>query len=150
MTTRDRKSHHYQFSSNTTPLKDIRVLIVDANPYNCYLKAFLLKELGAIVTPVASASEAIQAIEKSRFDILLSDVGMPLIDVYTFIRAIQEQTFLQNHLISTIAITDHVEGMSPLEAITAGFQGYLTLPLDIDKIISLIIQLVPPSFGSLN
>ncbi len=49
----------------------------------------ILEEYGAKVTTVASASEAIKALEQLQPDVLISDIGMPEDDGYTLVRRVR-------------------------------------------------------------
>ena len=65
----------------------------------------MLRESGANLTVTASALEALQTLEQSRFDVLLSDIGMPEMDGYTFIQTIRGQITQPYYQIPAIALT---------------------------------------------
>lgn len=134
--------------SDVLPLTNIRALVVDNDPDSCQFLTFLLGYNGASVTATKSASVAIQAIEKSNFNILLSAIEMPDMDGYTLIRAIRAQTFLPHSQVPAIAITAHMGEIYQQQAITAGFQRYMIKPIAPDSLISLIVELVPQSSDS--
>ncbi|RUT05506.1 hypothetical protein DSM106972_035130 [Dulcicalothrix desertica PCC 7102] len=131
-----------QTTSDAAPLSNVCALIVDDEPDTRDFLAFLLQVSGANVTVTASAFEALQAIEQSHFDILLSDIGMPEIDGYTLIQMIRGQTHEPYCQIPAIALTAYAGEGNQQQAISAGFQYHLAKPIDQNKVIELILQLV--------
>ncbi|MEA5597673.1 response regulator [Rivularia sp. UHCC 0363] len=128
--------------SNITPLANIRILVVDDDVDACDFLAFLLRESGANVTVTASALEALQTLEQSRFDVLLSDIGMPEMDGYTFIQTIRGQITQPYYQIPAIALTAYAGEWDCQLAISAGFQHHVAKPIDENRVITLITQLV--------
>jgi CheY-like chemotaxis protein len=59
-------------------LKDLRVLVVDDEPDALELVATVLTRCGAEVVSVGSTVEALEEIQRQRFDVLVSDIGMPV------------------------------------------------------------------------
>lgn len=131
-----------QTTSNAAPLANIRALIVDDDPDTRDFLAFLLEMNGANVTVTASAFEVLQALEQSRFDVLLSDVGMPEMDGYTLIQTIRGRTDLPYCQIPAIALTAYAGEGDQQQAMSVGFQYHVAKPIDPDKVITLIVQLV--------
>ena len=70
-------------------LHGMHILVVDDEADMREFLAFLLEEYGARVTVVASASEALAALEQIEPDLLLSDIGMPDVDGYMLMRQIR-------------------------------------------------------------
>ncbi len=76
-------------------LQGLRVLVVDDQADTRELLAVVLEEYGVIVQTVASSASALEALKNFKFDLLLSDIGMPDEDGYTLIRnvrALEAQT----------------------------------------------------------
>ena len=70
-------------------LDALRVLVVDDEPDARRLLVKVLREAGAVVTAAASAAEAIEALQKSNPEVLVSDLGMPDEDGFDLIRQIR-------------------------------------------------------------
>src|SRR4029077_4066013 len=66
----------------STLIKGVRILVVDDEADARELIRRLLEEHEASVTTVSSAREAMEALERRVFDVLLSDIGMPELDGY--------------------------------------------------------------------
>lgn len=126
----------------TSPLTNIRTLIVDDDTDSRNFLAFLLEDSGAIVTVAACGTEALQALERSRFDVLLSDIGMPSMDGYTLIQIIRSKTDQPYSQIPAIALTAYVGEGDRQQAISSGFQYHVAKPINSSGLITLITQLV--------
>ncbi|XHX78298.1 MAG: response regulator [Stenomitos frigidus ULC029] len=124
----------------TLPLSGIRVLIVDDAADTRDFLSFLLEQSGAIVTTAATAAAALQALEQSRPNILLSDIGMPETNGYDLIRAIRASEQGQN--LPAIAITAYAGELNQQSAIAAGFQRHIAKPINSDQLILVIRELV--------
>lgn len=88
-----------------TPLNNLQILLVDDDTDTREFQAFLLTQNGAKVTAVASAFEALQALERFIPDILVSDIGMEQMDGYSLMREIRLRSAERGGAIPAIAIT---------------------------------------------
>ncbi|HTL88408.1 MAG TPA: PAS domain-containing protein [Leptolyngbya sp.] len=125
--------------SSDSSLSGIRVLVVDDDSDTRDFLTFLLEMHGAIVTSVDSALEAIQSIEQSSPDILLSDIGMPEMDGYALMEAIRHS---KHRSIPAIALTAYASEFDRTQALAAGFQHHITKPIDSDAVIAIMLELV--------
>src|SRR5439155_20970743 len=76
--------------STYTSLSGVRVLVVDDEADARELIAVLLRQCGASVVVAASAAEGLETLKREKFDCLLSDIEMPKMDGYNFIRQVRE------------------------------------------------------------
>ncbi|HEX8685356.1 MAG TPA: hybrid sensor histidine kinase/response regulator, partial [Pyrinomonadaceae bacterium] len=67
------------------PLGGLRVLVVDDQPDARELLALVLGRAGAEVSTAATAAEALEFVESEELDVLVSDIGMPVVDGYALI-----------------------------------------------------------------
>lgn len=123
-------------------LKHLKLLIVDDNEDSRILLTFILEAEGAIVTAVTSATEAFAALERSPFDILISDIVMPIIDGYTFIKKVRAWETVQVNAILAIALMAMAGVESHQQAILAGFHHCLCKPIEPDKLVRAIAHLM--------
>jgi two-component system capsular synthesis sensor histidine kinase RcsC len=70
---------------------DVRILIVDDNPVNLTLLGEQLESLGYFVTSSSNVSDALMAYHQAHYDIILTDLGMPVVDGYTFAKILRGQ-----------------------------------------------------------
>ncbi|MDZ7962089.1 MAG: ATP-binding protein [Aulosira sp. DedQUE10] len=119
-------------------LQGIQVLAVDDEIDNLDLVGFILEDAGATVISVSSAAEVLQLLQQTQPDVLLADIGMPKVDGYTLIRQIREQ----GGQIPAIALTAYAGETNKKQALQAGFQLYLSKPVDPEELIQAIAQVV--------
>jgi len=128
--------------SGTLPLANIRVLVVDDEADSRDFLAFVLEQAGAEVTAAASASVALQILSQSKPDILLSDIGMPEMDGYMFMRQVRSLESEQENNIPAIALTAYAGEMNQQQALAAGFQRHITKPVAPETLVQEIENLV--------
>jgi PleD family two-component response regulator len=73
-------------TSNPSLLSGIKVLLVEDDLGTREFVAFVLEQYKANVTSTSSAKEALEALVRSKPDLLVLDIGMPLVDGYTLMR----------------------------------------------------------------
>ncbi len=125
--------------SNQTSLAEICILVVDDDRDTRDLVAFILEQAGAIVTAVSSALEALNAIEQSNFDVLVSDIGMPEINGYMLMQQIQTRKKPQPR---AIALTAYAGELNQQQAIAAGFEQHLSKPVEPEALVKTVKALV--------
>lgn len=123
-------------------LSGLRVLFVDDERDSRELVAFLLEQHGASVTQAESANEVLGNLRQAKFDLLISDIGMPETDGYTLIRQIQEQLPDHGRDILAIALTAYAGEIDQQQALAAGFQQHITKPIEPDTFMQTIWTLV--------
>ena len=128
--------------SDTLPLANIRVLVVDDEADSRDFLAFVLEQAGAEVTAAASASVALQILSQSKPDILLSDIGMPEMDGYMFMRQVRSLESEQENNIPAIALTAYAGEMNQQQALAAGFQRHITKPVAPETLVQEIENMV--------
>ncbi|PSB44201.1 hybrid sensor histidine kinase/response regulator [Cyanosarcina cf. burmensis CCALA 770] len=123
-------------------LNNIRVLVVEDDRDTREFLALTLEEYGAQSIVVDSAVAALEALEKSLPDILVSDIGMPATDGYTFIQKVRTLPPEQGGKIPAIALTAYAREQDRDRAIAAGFQIHLAKPVVSDELVEAIGQLI--------
>lgn len=134
------------FPTFTAVLAGIRVLVVDDEFDTRELIAFLLRQAGATAIATASAQAALDALDrcppKAQPDILLSDIGMPEVDGYMLIEQIRARSPEQSGTIPAIALTAYAAEYDQQRAIAAGFQMHLAKPIEPERLVEAIVQLL--------
>jgi PAS domain S-box-containing protein len=131
-------------ASQLAPLTGLRILVVDDDDPTREFFAFLLGLHGAIVTTVASASEAIAKIGVFRPDVLLSDIGMPDMDGYMLLRQVRALPAEQGGTVPAIALTAYAGEIDYQQAMAAGFQRHIAKPIEPEALIRAISDLTSP------
>jgi signal transduction histidine kinase len=125
-----------------SPLTGIRILVVDDDTDSREFFAFALEQLGAHVSTVTSAGEAIATLARLQPNILLSDIGMPDMDGYMLIRQIRAMPPEQGGQILAIALTAYAGEIDRQQALAAGFQHHLAKPVEPDELVKVILNLL--------
>jgi PAS domain S-box-containing protein len=129
-------------TSGSTPLAGLKVLIVDDETDTRNFLVFMFEEYGAIATATASVEDALAVIEQTQPDILISDIGMSEQDGYTLIQQVRTLAPEQGGCIPAIALTAYSGEEDRLKVLAAGFQQYLTKPVDPDNLINLVTNVL--------
>jgi CheY-like chemotaxis protein/two-component sensor histidine kinase len=109
-------------------LHGIHILIVEDDVDSRNVLSVLLQRLGALVEAVGSAAEAYDRISRRRPDVVVSDIGMPDEDGYTFIRHIRQANGDARRL-PAIALTAYARKQDADAALTAGYDHHLAKPV---------------------
>jgi PAS domain S-box-containing protein len=131
-------------TSASSSLTGIRALVVDDEPDNLNLLDFVLTKEGAIVTTVTSPVEALTIIAENPPDILISDIGMPEMDGYELLQQVRALPNQQNQPIKAIALTAFAQQEDREKTINAGFQAYLSKPINLVDLVTAIADQVDP------
>ncbi|MFB2891802.1 PAS domain-containing protein [Aerosakkonemataceae cyanobacterium BLCC-F50] len=126
----------------STPLRGIRVLVVDDDADMRELVEFILTQAGAEVTTAASAVQALTCLNQSIPDLLVCDIGMPEMDGYSLIQHIRKWSPEQGGNILAIALTAYAYEYDQRLALKVGFQKHLPKPIDPETLIKAISELI--------
>src|SRR5688572_2079714 len=122
---------------NTVSLSEIKVLIAEDNPMNQQLIKHLMKNWAINHTVVNNGLEAIEALRKENFSVVLMDIQMPEMDGYTATALIR--TELQSQ-IPIIAMTAHAMMGEKEKCIQLGMNDYISKPLKETVLYNIIAQ----------
>lgn len=126
----------------STPLAGLRVLVVDDEADTRNFLSFMFEEYGAFATAVGSVDEALAVLEQTKPDILISDIGMSEQDGYTLIRKLRSLEPEKGGRIPAIALTAYTREEDRLEVLSAGFQQHLSKPIDPNKLIAAVANIL--------
>jgi PAS domain S-box-containing protein len=120
-------------------LEGLHILVLDDEADTCEVVAAVLTKCGARVTTATSAAEALEAIAAADFDLIISDIGMPGVDGYEFIRRVRarERESGARHT-PAIALTAYAREEDRRRAFRAGFQMHLAKPVEPDELTAVV------------
>jgi PAS domain S-box-containing protein len=132
------------FASYDSPerLEGLRVLLVDDEVDTRELFRVALGRCGAEVLTAGSARDALDAIEESRPDLLISDIGMPGEDGYELIRRVRALPAERGGKIPAIALTAYARTEDRLRALRAGYQMHISKPVELAELVAVIASLI--------
>ncbi|MCC5651479.1 PAS domain S-box protein [Nostoc sp. XA013] len=131
-----------ELSTEDTLLAGVQILLVDDQADVREFFSFALEQYGATVTLAESATEALEILAQSKPDILLSDIGMPLMDGYMLLREVRKLPPEQGGQIPAIALTAYAGEINYNQAMAAGFQKHLPKPVDPGELATAIVNLI--------
>jgi CheY-like chemotaxis protein len=115
-------------------LEGLSVLVVDDDGDNLDLARYLLECAGAQVTGVTTAGDALAVLEKGRFGLFVSDIGLPDQDGLELMREIRARGFGDDELPS-IALTGYAGTHDARLIEAAGYQQHLAKPVDASSLV---------------
>jgi CheY-like chemotaxis protein/signal transduction histidine kinase len=117
-------------------LEGRRVLLVEDDVRNIFALTSVLEPAGLRVEIARNGREALEALERGRFDLVLMDVMMPEMDGLTATREIRRRPELAK--LPVIAITAKAMEHDRRACLDAGANDYIAKPIDIEKLLSLM------------
>ena len=122
-------------------LNNLRVLVVDDEPDARELVAVVLTGCGAEVVSVGSAVEALAEMERGRFDVLVSDIGMPLMDGYALIEKVRQLPKERGGRIPAAALTAYAGVEDRMRVLSAGYQMHIPKPVEPAELTTVVANL---------
>lgn len=127
----------------STSIAGIRVLAADDNATNRAVLEAMLLHAGTEVTMVEDGLQAVNAWASGRFDIVLLDISMPVMDGTTALRKIRDQEAASGAPeVPIIAVTANAMSHQIAEFLMSGFDSCLSKPVDLSSLAKAIQSLV--------
>ena len=124
--------------SSLASLAGTHVLAVDDDPDARRLLKEILEAAGAQVTTASSASAAFDAIHEARPDVIVADLGMPIVDGYELIKRLRQSADGALRAIPAAALTAYARSEDRAKALESGFEMHLSKPIDPAELVASI------------
>jgi signal transduction histidine kinase/CheY-like chemotaxis protein len=124
-------------SSTAEPIR-ARILLAEDGPDNQRLISMMLRKAGAEVAVAENGQMAVDRARLERFDLILMDMAMPIMDGYTAARSLRELGID----IPIVALTAHALAGEREKCLAAGCNAYLTKPIDRPDLLAQIRALL--------
>jgi signal transduction histidine kinase/DNA-binding response OmpR family regulator len=128
----------YSLQDAREPSASLHVLLAEDNRVNQRLATRLLEKRGHSVVVAADGREALAAIQKEGFDLVLMDLQMPEMDGFEATVAIREKEKAGGARLPIVALTAHAMKGDREKCLAAGMDGYLTKPIrtvELDEVL---------------
>jgi signal transduction histidine kinase/ActR/RegA family two-component response regulator len=122
-------------------LQDVHVMAVDDDPDAVTLIAELLEAAGARVTTARSAEDALRAMDRDPPQVLVTDLGMPVVDGFQLIARVRAHRNPLVRRVSAAALTAYARSEDRVKALSAGFQIHLAKPIDPAELLATVAAL---------
>ena len=125
-----------QPGETSASLSGVRVLVVDDSRETVAALRDLLESEGALVATALSGAEGLRIAGNQEFDVVLSDISMPEMDGYEFLKTLRSGS--KKPATAAVALTGFGREEDVREARRAGFDEHLTKPVRFDELIGVI------------
>ena len=115
-----------------------RILVVDDDPDLREILRDRLQAWGFDVSEAANGSEGLTALERSRFDVVLLDVSMPVMDGLTMLKHLR----IRHDHLPVIMVSVPEDRKTLLQAAIEGAQDYVVKPIDLSQLETKCIRAV--------
>jgi CheY-like chemotaxis protein len=129
-----------QISDPLTSLEGAVILVVDDEPDGRTLLARLLGEAGAQVICAANGETGLQMLGRHGISVLVSDISMPGMDGFEFIRRVRSSEQEFSH-VPAIALTAYARTEDRDRSLAAGFQRHIAKPYSLPDLTAAIAAL---------
>ena len=122
-------------------LAGLHVLVLEDDADSRDLLAMALEQCGAEVSAFGSVPEALAAFDVAVPDVVVSDIGVPFEDGYSFIRKVRSRLPADGGAVPAAALTAYARAEDRKQALEAGFQTHLAKPIDPSELIAAVARL---------
>ena len=123
-------------------IQGARILLVEDNVLNQEVAAGLLEDIGATVSIANHGGEALELLRTARFDCVLMDMQMPVMDGLQATRLIRENPLLA--ALPVLAMTANARGEDRARCLEAGMNDFLTKPVMPDRLYAALAKWLMP------
>ena len=122
-------------------LDGLSVLILEDESSTREMLVMLLSSAGAETVAVGTAAEAMSALQSRRPNVIVSDIGLPGEDGFSFIRRLRIFEKSMGGSIPALALTAYAKPENKWQALEAGFQVHLGKPVEPTVLIKMVAKL---------
>jgi signal transduction histidine kinase/ActR/RegA family two-component response regulator len=140
-----RDSNRPQAELAEPSLAGVRVVLVDDEADTRELLQTVLIQAGASVEIAGTASEGLALLQSVRPHVLISDIGMPVEDGYSFIRRVRALEAMPLRDIPALALTAYTRGSDRGKALAVGFTAHLGKPVRPRELVRAVAKLTRDS-----
>ena len=128
-------------AQGSVTLDGVRVLLVEDENDTAALLSFVLEQAGAKVTQASSVRDGLSALNTQKFDMLVSDIGMPQEDGISFIKKVRATPGEKGYRLPALALTAYASKEDRMQALRAGFDMHVPKPVDISEFLLIVSSL---------
>jgi signal transduction histidine kinase/CheY-like chemotaxis protein len=116
---------------------EMHILVVDDNEINLLFLVCLLEQLGCKVDTASNGKEALEIVERNFYELALIDINMPIMDGLELVKHLRDRQLL----LCVVAVSAYADQDRINEALKAGFDAYLTKPIEEKDLIELVTEI---------
>jgi PAS domain S-box-containing protein len=123
--------------------RSLQILLAEDTPANQKLALAVLRRRGHRVDLAANGREAVELAGRRRYDLVLMDVQMPVMDGLQATAAIRSFRDGPGPEVPIVALTAHAMRGDQERCLSAGMDGYIAKPIDIDSFLNVVEAFAP-------
>ncbi|MEH2171239.1 MAG: response regulator [Nostoc sp.] len=123
-------------------LTGLDILVVEDDDDTRFFITTVLEMDGAKVIAVISAADARNVLSELQPDVLISDIGLPGEDGYTFISKLRALKSNNSGRVPAIALTAFADSEARIRALEAGFDTHISKPVAPEELVEIVANLV--------
>lgn len=120
-------------------LDQLTALVVDDDENTTFLLEHLLETSGAVVMTANSGAEGLRIASRKNFNVILSDISMPGMDGFEFVRKLRELPGKKD--VAVVALTGLGRPEDVARARDESFVAHLTKPVDVETLLGVLQRL---------
>ena len=128
---------------STKEKRSTTVLVVEDYDETRFMLKVSLELSGYRVLEAVNGEEAVAVAQREDPDLILMDIGLPVLDGFAATRLIREDPGLRD--VPIVAVTAHGTPEYRVKALAVGCNEFVTKPIDYDRLNSVLIRLIKPS-----
>jgi CheY-like chemotaxis protein len=132
--------------ANESLLEGARILVAEDTPTSQEIARAILEEAGAVVEIAPDGRQAVAALSRGRFDAVLMDVQMPVMDGLEATTRIRQDP--RHAGLPIVAMTAHALKGDEERCLAAGMNAYIAKPVSRDALYSVLVKLLKGRSGS--
>ncbi len=123
-------------------IQGARILLVEDNEINQQVARELLENSGFVVDIAADGQQAVEAVEKESYDLVLMDIQMPVMDGYESTREIRKNPQLKD--LPILAMSASAMTQDRENALDAGMNDHVAKPIDLNQLFAALLKWIEP------
>ncbi len=129
-------------------LMPARILIIEDNPANLELMIYLLTAFGHVPLSAQSGEQGLTMAHREKPDLIVCDIQLPGMDGYSFTRQLKTSTALR--AVPLVAVTALAMVGDRDKVLAAGFDGYISKPIEPESFVTRVEEFLRPDQRSAN
>ena len=132
----------HDVASQRPPAQPLRLLLVEDDTLSRRMMSLMLETAGHTVVGVEDGRQALTAVQRETFDVVLMDVQMPVMDGFATTAALRAWERSRGTRMPIVAVTAHAMKGDRERCLRSGMDAYVTKPIEPDELFAVLEQVV--------
>jgi CheY-like chemotaxis protein len=119
----------------------LKILVVDDEIDTCEMVSTAFEQCDASVRIARSGAEALDLMDRWLPDVMIADIGMPIMDGYELIQQVRVRDLNAGRTIPAIALSAMARIEDRVKALSAGFQMHVAKPVEVNELRTVVASL---------